>query len=385
MINSSQFSKVAFIYDDRLPHDRKTVFTRTMTILKPKFNIDILPSSMEESDLIAHLEKNDYSLILLPWYKYLSWKKVESHFGALRMQGTTVAGYFADAVLPFEFTKIPNFHRMILLDFYRFDQSQLEMILRSLTQQKKAGFTGIIPKNNPVFHADWFDQDHLSTRCLDAAMAIPLLKSTQWSGRTQSLRFYMTALWSLCFQERHSFPNNHPCATLEIAETNKKLVIKLVFESMDLTLKHMMDHLWPAGGDRPNLAVRELVKHCDFLRVLHYPESHHVEVTAFFTPEAPALSYPGEVRGFWVEPLKIKFLKSTNEEEAFLKRIPIHNAQKEAVIDQVQEVVDSLRNIHLQLPQLTPADRIHLEHPLSNVRFLLTEIEKKVAEKKKIA
>jgi hypothetical protein len=385
--------KVAFIFDDRLPHDRKTIFARTATILKSRFAMEILPTQMTEDELITHLQKNEYGLILLPWYKYIAWKKLESFFGALRMQGPTVAGYFADAVLPFEFAAVPHYHRFLFLDFYRFDQNEIELMVAGLVHpDKRSGFSGIFGKNSTVYYADWYDNDQSSTRCLDAVLKTPLLQNSAWQSRHSSLRFYMTALWSLCFQEKHSFPDATPCAQLEIAEINKRLAIKLVFESSELTLKQMMEYVWPSGSHH-NQAVNELVRHADFLRIHHFPESHHIEVTAFFSPTAPSLHHPGEVRGFWIEPLKKKFLKSA-EDEIFSKRLPIHQTKSEQTTENLQTIIESFRQVLIQLNQNTsPEERAAMESQVANIRFLLHEVEKripekfseKVAEKKKIA
>jgi hypothetical protein len=384
MMSLSSAPKIAFMVDDRLSHDRKTIFTRTMTILKAKMNMDFLSSSLTEAEVIDELKSNSYTLILLPWYKYTTWKKLEAHLGALRMNGPTVAGYFADAILPFEFSKMPNFNRMILLDLYRFDQNEIESMIEALSEEgKKAGLTSFLEKNTQIFHTHWFNQDHHTTRCVDAAMNIPLLKSTHWHPRSASLRIYLTALWTLCFRERHSLQSTEPCGELEISEFNKRLVVKLVFESHELTLKHMMDYFWPNDSGEKDGTVRELVRHSDFIRVHHFPESHQVEILAFFTPSAPSIHFPSEVRGFWVEPMKTKYLKLT--EGAPGKRIPIHQAKRALVSERVHEVLEALRSVHHQLANATAEERLMLESQVSHIHFLVSEIEKKLAEKKKAA
>lgn len=377
--------KVAFIFDDRLSHDRKTIFARTATILKSRFSMDILPTQTTEEELIAQIEKNDYGLILLPWYKYLAWKKLENYFGALRLQGPTVAGYFADAVLPFEFAGVPNYHRFLFLDFYRFDQTEVEMLVNTLVHpEKRSGFSGIFPKHATVYYSDWYDNDNLSTRCIDAVLKTPLLQSSTWTHRLAGLRFYMTALWSLCYQEKHSFPDATPCAHLEISEVSKRLAIKLVFESSELTLKQMMEFLWPSG-QKQNPAVNELVRHADFLRFHHFPESHQIELTAFFSTNAPAIHQPGEVRGFWIEPLKKKFLK-TPEEEGFSRRVSIQQSKSENMAENLHSAIESLRHVMIQMAHVTaPEDRANMEAQVANIRFLILEIEKRLPEKQKIA
>lgn len=375
---------IAFIPDERLPMDRKTMFARLISVLKPKFNIEVLSSKMTEEEFIAAIKGGNYSVILVPWYKYLSWKKLEHHFGALRLQGPTVAGYFSDAVLPFEFSNIPNYHRMLLLDFYRFDQFEIEMILGALVHQNtKSGFAGIIPKNSPIYYAEWFDHDAQNTRCIDAVMQSPLLKSNHLAPRVTSIRFFLNALWSICFQNRYSTPSATPCALIEVGEFNRRLAIKLVFENSDFTLKNTIESIWP-NEHHKNPALYEMIRHCDFLRIHHFPESHHIELTAFFVPTAPSQEHPAEVRGFWIEPQKTKYLKNT-EEEQYYKRVAIQALRQDAVRNQLHEVLEQLRAVHVQLGSITNDERVVMEHQITNIKFLVHEIEKKVAEKKKSA
>ena len=355
-----------------------------MSLLKAKLNMEVLSSTLTENEVVEYLEKNPCSLILLPWYKYLAWKKIENHFGALRMQGPTVAGYFADAILPFEFSKIPNFNRLILLDFYRFEQNEIEaMIITLSTEESRAGISSFLEKNTQIFHTKWYQQDHSNTRCVDAAMSIPLFKTTQWSNRTSEIRIYLTALWIMVFKDRHFVQGSESCGEIEILEANKRLLIRLSFEHQELTLKHTMEQLWPNDSQDKDEIIRELVRHSDFLRIQHFPESHQVEILAFFTPDAPSIRYPGEIRGLWIEPLKNKFLAQA--ESSTRKRIPIHQAKRVLLTEQVHDVLEALRSIHHQLSSVRYDERSLLEHQVSHIRFLVHEIEKKVAEKKKVA
>ena len=384
MATSSTLPKIAFIYDDHLSHDRKIAFTRNMVILKARLEMDIIPSLLTEAKVIEQLTRRDYSLILLPWHKYLTWKKLENHFGALRLHGPTVAGYFADAILPFELAKMPNFNRMILLDFYRLDQNEIEMMIRALADEnKKTGLAGFVNKNTQVFHAHWLKKDHRSTHCIDQAMNIPLMNSFQWTERNSAIRIYLTALWSLCFREYNTVQTLDSRAELEITEVNKCLAIKLIFQSQDLNLKNLMNNFWPNHSQDHDQTIRELVRHSDFMRIHHFPETHTIEMTAFFTSGAPSLVFPGEARGFWIEPLKQKFLIPSDITIA--KRIPIHLAKREIVSEQIEAALESLRLIYHQISFIAQEESLLLKHQISQLSILVQEIEKKVAEKKKIA
>lgn len=373
--------RVAFVMDDRLPHDRKTVFARTVTMMKSKFSLDVFSSNISEDELLNELKKHHYGLVILPWYHYVSWKKVEAHFGSLRMQGSTVAGYFADAILPFEFSNHPNYHRFILLDFYRFDQTEIEWVMQSLiAAQRRSGFSGLFARNTAVYYAEWYDDDATPTRSIDTLMKHPLLQNATWGHRLLNIRLYMTALWSLCYEKRHSMPSKGAAATLEIAEVNRRLVIKLLFESADLTLHSMMEQLWP-NSPNPNATLRELTRNSDYLRIHQFPESQQVEVTAFFTPGAPSIQYPNELRGWWIEPLVKKYVK-TAEDEMFVKRVPISAHGAEAVGEQLQQIVETLRTTLMQVTTLSPEERAAHEQRFNNIKFLVQEMDKKMLQKK---
>jgi len=303
---------IAFIFDDRLPHDRKQVFQRTVLLLRTKFQIEVLPSHFTEDDLVEHLGKEKYELVLLPWYKYLAWKKVDAFFGALRMKGPTVAGYFADPVLPFEFAQPPNTHRMILVDLFRFDQQEIELVLRSLTDESlRTGFQGLIPRDNPVYFANWQAIDQSSTRVIDEIMGLPIFTSVNWKHRRHPLRFFLTGMWAFVFPEMRAHPSQEEVATLEVSEFNHKLLIKVLFRNQDYTLKHLMEWFWPnppSGTPALLAAIREMNSHADYLRVQSYPETNQIELTAMFVESNASMLYPNEVRGFWIEPLQTRSL-----------------------------------------------------------------------------
>jgi hypothetical protein len=215
-------------------------------------------------------------------------------------------------------------------------------------------------------------------------MNTTLLKSRRWAERNQQLRFFLTSLWTLSFTGQSvRRKTGERIAQVEIAEFSKRIAIKLVIEDAELTLKQMMDYFWPSRNHQ-NQAVHAMIKNSDFIRVAHFPESRQVEITAFFLETSPTLQYPGELRGFWIEPQKLKYLR-TSAEESFEKRIPIHTAKKDLVTEQFHEVLEHLKAVHLSLGQITLEERFIMEHQVSNIRFLIQAIEKKVADKKKIA
>lgn len=300
---------IAFIFDDRLPHDRKIQFQRTITLLKGKFDITVLPSNFTEENLIEHLEHHTYSLVLLPWYKYLSWKKIDSFFGALKMERTVVSGYFADPVLAFEFGMMPIFYRQIILDFHRFEMPDIELMIQSLVHPKERTGFAVLSKLTPVFNTQWMEKDAKSTHCVDEIMALPMFHEHQWKNRLSNFRFFLTGLWSYMV----------PSAEIEVAEFQKRIAIKALFSNSDYTLKQSMNWMWP-NHVPTHPSINEMHTHSDFMRIHHYPETQQVELTAYFLQGNPSMNYPNEVRGFWIEPVQIKNLK-LNEDH--LKRVSV--------------------------------------------------------------
>lgn len=378
-------ARIAFVMDERLPHVRKAQFTKFISLLRVQCNLEVFSPRDGVPSLLEKAGNGEYSLILLPWHHYLDWKQIDSHFGALRLEGVTVAGYFADTLLPFDLNTLPNYHRMILLDFFRLSESEIVNFITALVfPDQKTGFTGIIPQKNLVYHQEWYEHDRSGTHCIDSVMSLPLLRARRWEDRSGSFRFVLTALWLMCFKGKPRNRELESCATIELAEHDRRLALKFTFEDKTLTLKNLMELTWPASGKKHPL-FQMLTEHSDFLRIHQFPESHMLEVTLFFTPEAPSLHHPGEVRGLWIEPQKAKALYKTSEDEGFENRISVLNAQERNLPDQFLILVDQLNALQSRLGEISREERFIVEHQISHVRKLLSVIEKKLAENKKIA
>lgn len=374
--------KIAFFMDERLPHDRKSEFAKGIARLRGKYPLEVLPAKMEEAEFLTHLQSHPYTLILLPWHRYLSWKKLEHHFGTLRLEGpTTVAGYFADALLPFELPDLPSYHRLLLLDFYRSGAGEIEFLLQTLLfPEQKTGFAGLFPTSTPIHHQTWFEEDGARTRCIDLILDLPLFRSRRWADRSHQMRFFLTSLWSLTFSGQHPRKRSEAAAEIEIVEFQKRILVKYVASHPELSLKESMRLLWPPKNHE-NPALHGLIKHSDFLRIAHFPESNQLELTAFFIEANPTILHPGEVRGLWIEPQKLKFLK-TSAELGYQKLFPVVGSTEGRIEDRLQEVLNILKTVHLQAGSLSNEDRFILEHRCSNIRFLVDAIEAKTLEKK---
>ena len=87
------------------------------------------------------------------------------------------------------------------------------------------------------------------------------------------------------------------------------------------------------------------------------------------------------MRGWWIEPLTKKFAKNTDEEQ-FVKRVPIHQHGANEVGGNLHQAVEVLRQALLKMNSLTPEERSTYEPRVANIKFLVSEIDKKVVQKK---
>ncbi len=290
---------IAFVMDDRLSSDRKQALLRCINRMKSHFDLEVLPQNTTEESVMEGLRDKRFQGVILPWYQYLAWKRLEAEFGVLRLGFAKNIGYFSEAVLPFELTELPPYQRLHLLDFHRFSQKNIETLLQALLlRQDESGLAPFLRKNSVVFTTGW-NQSHQAYEAIRQVLESPLLR--RWSDRFLSLHLYFSCLQSLIKES----------VKIEIIEAEEMLLIKSLFQDKTLPLKTILAAVWPSEN-HPSRAIREMLRHCDFTRVSCFPEEHHIEVTSIFTPDAQALNYPGEMRGIWVEPRPLSQLETEN-------------------------------------------------------------------------
>jgi len=287
--------KIGLLFDERLSHDRKKVFTRNMTTFKVKYSVDFIPSGFNEDSFIEFLDRERFDIVMIPWHLYFSWKKAANY------SETRMMGYFADPLLQFEFQALPNYQNFILLDFYHFDMDEIELLFKLMTS--KTDDSEIIETFGKTAHFatnEWYPSDQDSSQCIDILFDNQIFQSFSYQERLPNFRFYVTALWMACFQEKRIHPPEAASAKLMIAEYGKRLMIKITYQSPSLTSKDVLKELWPTG-EHSNILFQEMARHSDFLKVSHFPKTRNVSISALFLPSQPSLALNGEVRGFWVE------------------------------------------------------------------------------------
>lgn len=289
-------TKIGLLFDERLNHDRKRVFHRNMSVLKVKYALEFLPPGLEEDAFIELVKKESLTTVLIPWHFYFAWKK------AANLSTTRVLGYFADPLLHFEFQAIPNYQNFALLDFYRLNMDEVEILFKFLTAASEdTEMVEAFGKTAHYMTKDWFPMDHDNSTCIDQIFDNPILKSPNFSEKLPNLRLYITALWLSCFREKAPLVSSEePTAKFMLAEFNKRLLIQISYTSPSLTSKEVMMELWPTG-EHSSVIFRELALHSDFLKIYHFPKTRKISITGLFLPNQLSMAHSGEVRGFWVE------------------------------------------------------------------------------------
>ena len=287
--------KLGLLFDERLSHDRKKVFNRNMTVLKLKYSVDFLPIGFDEESFLKYLKESELDVVMIPWHLYLQWKK------AANLSAVKVVGYFADPLLHFEFQTIPNYRNFILLDFYRFDIDEIEILLKLLrAQTEDLELIEVFGKKAHYYKSDWSAKDLGSMTCIDHAFDSQVLKTKEFHNRLSDLRLYLTSLWLACGQEKHSLTNIETLARFVMAEYHQRLLIQLSFTSQSLTTKDILKEIWPTT-EHSNVIYRELSLHSDFIKINHFPESRKITITSLFLPKKLTNPHSGEVHGFWIE------------------------------------------------------------------------------------
>lgn len=266
-----------------------------MILLKHHHSVEFLPNGLDEESFLLILKNAEFEVVMIPWHCYFQWKK------AANLASVRVVGYFADPLLHFEFQTIPNYRNFILLDFYRFQIDEIEILLKLLrTQTEDLELIEVFGKKARFYRSEWQKKDREGTACIDQVFHSSLFKSKELASRIPDLRFYLMALWLACSREKHFQTNVAPLARLVVAEYQHRLLIQLSFFSQSLTTKDILKDVWPTSP-HSNVIFRELTQHSDFLKINHFPESRKLTLTGLFLPRKITVPHSGEVHGFWIE------------------------------------------------------------------------------------
>ncbi|OFZ79421.1 MAG: hypothetical protein A2583_02955 [Bdellovibrionales bacterium RIFOXYD1_FULL_53_11] len=331
---------VAIVVDERVPREKLKLLQRVINEIRSFSMVLAIEGGISEDELLAKLGEQHYKLVLLPWYRYLAWNKIDAFFGTTRTAGTAVAGYFADQVLPYELGDKPDIIRSILLDFTNLITPEASMLTKCLLREnQRTGIRPLFAENTPVYFENWLGAQGLGGR-IDAVLGLPEVVSNGWLKRSQALRIALGSLWSLVYEEgpgksqfalAQSEAAKVPKAYFQVAADAKCLALRLCYNMSSFLPKDALAMFWP-DQKRPTAQTQSLLKYADAVRVHNITDTFDVEVTAFFFQSAPSETSHQQMHSLWLEPLTSHLMteipyEAQSPDTPHLRPLPVQQIQ----------------------------------------------------------
>jgi hypothetical protein len=308
LVHLPKIGPVAFMMDERLPREKAQLVMRVVNSLRHVANIDVLDGSTEQDVILRRLEKKEHPLVIVPWYRYLAWSRIEAQYGLTRTTGPTFAGYFADQVQPYEVELSPEFQRAILLDFSNLHTAEASKLLQLLLKdQTRYGLRPLFDPRTGIFCETWYGGQGLGNR-MDSVLELPIV-AKEWTERHNAIRIALTALRGLVYDEgpgkgelARALTARSPKGYFQVAADAQTLALRLCYAMGGWAPKDALQAFWPQNT-RPTSPAQLLLRHADALRVHTVAETPDLEVVALFFKSAPAEAAPQQFRTLWIEPL----------------------------------------------------------------------------------
>lgn len=305
-----QLPSIAVVMDERLSREKRALLSRVVYACRQCAQVELIDGQISEADLVARLQSQVFGLVLVPWYRYLAWKRVEALYGLTRTSGPTFAGYFCDPLEPYEVGGVPDQLRALLLDFSRLNQSEILTLLKAIVQERaRAGIRPLLRDGTPIHFESWFQNTSEGARA-ELVLGLPDVRALTWlEGRRNAVRVALAALWSLIYDEgpgKLEFANalapKAPRAYFQVGADESALLLRLYFSMPSWTPKDALEAFWP-DPHRPARASQLLLRAADFTRVHAISGSSEVEVVAGFLPPGATSRPATSLRTLWIEPL----------------------------------------------------------------------------------
>ncbi len=310
MVTTKQYS-IAFIYDQRLSRERTHIVMRAINALRLFANVDLISGNILEDELLEKVKTNRYHLVLAPWYRYISWSKIEGFYGLNRTGGPNFVGYFGDQVLPYELEKVDQ-TRVVLMDLSRLGTSSASDLLKALLQNStRTGIKPLLQAETPIHCENWLSGNGMGFR-IDTILSLKEVTAGNWLSRSNAIRILYSALWSLIFDEGpgkaeigDAGTTKTPKAYFQFAADPQCLTMRLCYKMPSYKPSDTFNQFWP-DANRPTASAQLLTRFADMVRVHLDPVTSDMEVVIALFPSAPAEKYPQEIHTLWIEPFSIQ-------------------------------------------------------------------------------
>ena len=295
--------------DDRLSRERSHILMRTLNAMRQEFHFEVLSGDITEAQVLAKLQQTPVHLLLVPWYRYLAWTRVEALFAQGRGQGPMFAGYFGEPTAPEDINPRSERSRLAFVDFAHPSTPEiLGWIGRMADDKLRSGVRPLLEKAGPVYTENWTSNLGMGLR-IDAILGLPeITRSVDWLKRAPAIRLSLLALWSLVFDEgpgKSTTPSSTAKACFQVAVDASSLSFRLCYSMTGWGPKEAVSAFWP-DPSKPGSAVSLLQQHADFVRVHTIGDGPDIEITVGFHPSGA--SDPRKMRMLWVDPVSPKLV-----------------------------------------------------------------------------
>jgi hypothetical protein len=304
-----KIGKLLILPDERLSQQKTINLNRLINRFRIFANVRTLRPRLSEDEMLAQITIEAPDLVLIPWHRYLEWKKVEGYFGITRTSGPTVAGYHCSEMVPRDMGLTANYYRAILLDLGSSQPAECSLLVRALmSDQTRAGILPLFETNTRIYCDPWFVVEGVGRR-LDAILGLPELAEHDWLTRSNTIRILVSTLWSLVFDEnrgsnelRRAAAAQTPSASLQVGASAQCLALRLSYTTPGKGPKDALADFWPTL-ENPSGASKLLQRHSDCLRVHRFTAGVETEVLAILFRSAGAERAPERLHNLWIEPL----------------------------------------------------------------------------------
>lgn len=307
--------EIAIVLDEKAPRERLHALQSKINSIRHDCTVQTFRGDTSDEVLFELLQKKKYDLILAPWYRYVTWKKLEILLGSTRVSGTTLGGYFSQPVKRAELLSLrPDLNRVLLLDFVDLSNGELRRVVNSLSNEKhRLGIRSLLDGGSTIYTDTWTTHFEIGER-MGEILSIPEFENSGWGNRATEIRIAMIALWNLVYREGPGKGAFYEASSLSQAKAffqlgmdSSCLAFRLFFATSGWRAKDSIISYWPT--EEPQFeGISLLAQYSDFLKVHTIAENNKIEIVACFFQSAPSRKKHDHVNGIWIEPITEKLL-----------------------------------------------------------------------------
>lgn len=304
---------IAWILDEKLDAEATKSALKMMAALKPIADITTFDGTLSQESIVEALEKTKFQLVMLPWYKYLAWKKVEAFFGLTRTSGPTVAAYTAETLDPKNFPDIPDYPRFYLFDLVRFSPNEnLKLITPLLSNETRTGIQPLLKPNSTIHFFNWDGRERTSLM-LEGWFELPEFSGI-YKDRKHAISSAFEGAKDLLFGSSIS-TSGMPCVHFGMdAET---ITVRIGVRLATAPNNQMIQTFW-SKSKLPLSPLCTLSRYTDFFRAQWSSTPHQLDLTLVWTNSKPSERNTScQMRATWLEPVSADL---SREEPLFIAK-----------------------------------------------------------------